>query len=264
MTRKRVLNITTKKKHDTMLSWGNLATDSSDGSTTFHIGQQLLKGGRTYIIPWIATARDLTNYPSGNLSSAAQTAARTASLCYMRGLKERVQVQTSSGQAWQWRRICFRLKGPNIYTNQLDSSRLWTETSSGWMRTVNDWGNSTLAQNINIPLFQGTQGVDWSSYFTAKTSSDLVTVVYDKTRIISSGNANGVMRNYHHWFPMNANLQYAEDENGSGELEAAISTGGSKGMGDFYIVDYIAGGTGSTTSDILSFEPQATLYWHEK
>ena len=267
MSRKRILNITTKKKHDTMIAYGNLASDSTDGTATWHLGQQILKGGRTYIIPWIATARDLTAFPSGNTNISANVAARTATTCYMRGLKERIQVQTNNGTPWQWRRICFKMKGDGVYRLQdADTQRMWRETSSGWMRAVTDFGRAgtTSAQNINILLFQGAQGTDWSSYFTAKTSSERVSVCYDKTRIISSGNASGVMRNYNEWHPMNRNLVYDDDESGAEETTEPVSTDGNQGMGDYYVVDYISAGTGGSTTDLLSFEPQATLYWHEK
>lgn len=229
-----------------MLSYGNLSAGSDDGTTTWHLGQQILRGGRTYIIPWLCTARDLSNFPDGTFASAAQTSQRTSSICYMRGLKERIQIQTSSGMPWQWRRICFKLKGNTVYGNQTDAARAWRETSSGWMRVVTDWGRSglTLAENLNNLLFQGAQGSDWSSYFTAKTQSDRVTVCYDRTRVIASGNASGVMRNYTEWHPMNKYLYYDDDESGQTEVEEPVSTEGNKGMGDYYVVDYIASGTG--------------------
>lgn len=246
-----------------MLGWGNVANDSTDGTTTFHSGGAVLKGGRTYIMPWIATARDLTDNNNAN-NTVAMRAARTSMTPYMVGLKERIQVQTNNGATWQWRRICFRFKGNFIYAQETGPYRLAVETSNGWRRILSDWGNGTPSEAINQVLFDGVQGVDWQSYFAAKTSRERVTVCYDQTRIIQSGNASGVMRNYSVYHPMNKTLVYDDEENGQANNQAKYSTAGNGGMGDYYVVDYIAAGTGTTTSDLLSFDPTATLYWHEK
>ena len=248
-----------------MLGYSNITADSTDGTATFHTGGSTLKGGRTYIIPWIATARDLSSgSASGQYAAPAMKAVRTAAICYMRGLRERIQIQTNNGACWQWRRICFQFRGNDIYRQGNDIQRIQIETSSGFTRAQSDWGASTASEALNILLFKGRQGTDWQSYMTAKTDPARVTICYDRTRIISSGNSNGVMRNYSLWHPMNKNLFYDQDEVGDREEESLFASKGNRGMGDYYVVDFIAGGTGTTTSDLLSFDPQATLYWHEK
>lgn len=256
--------MTSTKKRDTMVAYGNLTGGSGDGGSNQRVGAQILTGARTYIIPFIATARDLTTF-SGSKHVVSDQAARTATTCYMRGLKEKVQIQTSSGLPWQWRRICFTYRGATLIGTPQANYNWYAETSNGWMRTVNDFNTSTAAVGVLIgTLFRGQQSTDWSSYFTAPLDPTRVNVKYDKTRIIQSGNANGVMRNYNMWHPMNSNLVYDDDETGDSEASRAFSTDGKAGMGDYYVIDIIAGGTGSSTSDLLSFEPTASLYWHEK
>nr|UTM74965.1 capsid protein [Tick-associated circular DNA virus] len=266
MTAKRVLNISSRKKRDTMQALTNVTNTAADAGSTFYQAAATLKGGRTYIFPWIATARDLTSAVD-DPNTVTQRAARTSSTCYMRGLKERIQIQTSTGMAWQWRRVCFTFKGNALFAGSIgDPTRqIVQETSAGFARVVTDWGNSTpVVSGLLDHMFRGRQSIDWRSYFTAPLDPQRVTVKYDKTRIISSGNANGVMRNYTNWFPMNHNLLYDDEEVGTEESPSNLSVKGTAGMGDYYIVDIISGGTGSTTSDLLSFDPESTLYWHEK
>jgi len=249
-----------------MMSYGNVASDNTDGTATMHLGPQTMTGARTYILPWVATARDMLDI-NGNINNVSEPGARSATTCYMRGLKERVQIQTSSGVAWQWRRICFTYRGTNIIANASLATTYppFQETSAGMMRSVTDWNkNNTVITALLEILFKGRQQTDWNSYFSAPLDPKRVSVKYDKTRIIQSGNASGVMRNYKLWHPMNHNLEYNDDERADTFDTSNLSVNSKAGMGDYYVVDIFAGGTGSTTSDYLSFEPTATLYWHEK
>ena len=265
MSRKTLLNVTSRKKQDTMLGYSNLANDPTDGSNKFHSGAGILKGGRMYIIPWIATARDLSP-TDGTLGTVAQKASRTSTECFMRGLRERIQIQTNNGTSWQWRRICFTFKGPLLVnaTTGSETQRYQIETNQGMARVMSDFALGTAADPLNGVLFKGLQSVDWSSYFTAKTDNSLVNIMYDQTRIISSGNASGVMRNYKLWHPMNKNIYYNEDEIGATTGTSVYSTSSKRGMGDYYVVDFILAGTGSNINDLMSFEPDSTLYWHER
>lgn len=261
--RKRVLNLVSRKKRDDMISYTNIILGTSP-SNSFATGPAFLQGGRTYVIPWICTARSLRAADNTN-NTIAERAARTATDCYMRGLAERIQVQTSSGAPWQWRRMVFCYRRADLINQVNSQTPLASNTTSGIVRTVMDaLPNTNLAQALLQLVFQGTQSVDWSSLFTAKMDTNNVDVKYDKTRIIRSGNASGVMKCFKMWHPMNKNLRYADDELADTEVPSLFSTGGRAGMGDMYVVDIISAGTGSTSADQMSFEPSATLYWHEK
>nr|WIW72166.1 MAG: capsid protein [Genomoviridae sp.] len=162
MSRKRLLNITSRKKQDTMLVSTNTVAGTPVGGTTFTNQPALLQGGNTYVFPWICTARD--NTVGADPGSVFQSSDRTASTCYMRGLKERIQIQTNSGVPWQWRRICFTIKGD--YFTQFNESgyKLYNETSIGWSRVVS---NAGVASNIALALrrvvFRGQEGNDWNN-----------------------------------------------------------------------------------------------------
>ncbi|ASB32514.1 putative coat protein [Bemisia-associated genomovirus AdO] len=219
MSNKRILNLTARKKRDTMQSFTNLS--AAGGTATFAAQPAFLYGGRTYILPWIATARDLSSNVNAP-NTIAQESARTATVCYMRGLKERIQIQTSSGIPWQWRRICFTVKGNDLLigVNGDGDRQPLKETTFGFMRNVVDWNDkASAAIPLTEALFKGQRNTDWRSLLNAPVDTRRVTLKYDKTRIISSGNSNGVLRNFNLWHPMNKNLVYGDDEGGNYDVE---------------------------------------------
>jgi len=265
MTNKRILDITTKKKQDNMVVVSNIVAGTGGGGTTYNNQPPILSGTFTYILPWICTARSLYRGAGTDKGAPVDTATRTAHTCYMRGLKERIQIQSNGGAAWQWRRICFTMKGDLLNENTANNFTWWrAQTNVGVVRSVQNAAGLTAGEVLIAQLFKGQQSIDWSSYFTAPLDTGRVTVKYDKTRIYQSGNNNGFMRNVKMWHPMNANLTYDEDEVGDTTNSDSYSVDSKRGMGDYYIVDIISAGSGSTTADRMSFDPEATLYWHEK
>lgn len=246
-----------------MLVYSNTTTEIPQGNTAYAKVPAILNGNSTYMFPWIPTARDLTLF-NGTYPTIALQSARTASTCYMRGVKEATNIRTDSGLAWQWRRIGFTLKGQRLY--QANSATQWfhLESSDGVLRVANNVAGTPLGQSILDLVFDGQSGSDWLNLFNAKIDNDVISVKYDKTRTIASGNANGIIRTYHDWHPMNKNLVYDDDENAAGERTLPWSVSGKQGMGDYYIIDFFQPAIGGTASDHLSFAPEATLYWHEK
>ena len=261
MSRKRILNISSRKKRDTMQPFTSLATGNSSGGPP--VPNKPANGGDASMYAWCATARDNTTSTTGGAGNVFQESARTATTCYMRGLKETIEIQTSSGIPWQWRRICVTMKAN--FTG-VDTS---LETSAGWVRNVYNMtsGQSADANALSTlrnALFQGQINTDWTSYLTAPVDTTRVDLKYDKTMMVSSGNASGKLKLYKMWHPMNKNLVYNDDENASGTAVQKYSVTSKPGMGDYYVIDIFQSGIGSASGDVLSFQPQATLYWHEK
>lgn len=264
MSAKRILNITTKKKQDNMVVVSNIVAGSGTGGTTYTNTAPILSGGYTYIMPWVATARLFLSGTGSETGSPIDDATRTAHECYMRGLKERIQLQSNGGAAWQWRRICFTLKGDDLTTFQAANFTWWRAQANGVVRSVQNVAGLSGGETLIDMLFKGTQSTDWSSYFTAKVDTARVSLKYDRTRIMQSGNSSGFMRNVSLWHPMNKNIRYDDDESGGKYTGNAYSVDSKVGMGDYYVIDIISAGTGATSSDRMSFDPEATLYWHEK
>jgi len=182
----------------------------------------------------------------------------------MRGLKERIEIQTNSGQTWQWRRVCFTMKGDALYGTAATNLQWSTQTNQGMVRTVNNISGSSASATLASLIFRGVQRVDWNNFITAPLDRSRVSVKYDQVRSIASGNATGLLRRYQMWHPMNANLQFDDDEDADGEDLATYSVDSKLGMGDYYVVDIFVSAYGSTSTDQLVFGPSATLYWHEK
>lgn len=206
-------------------------------------------------------------------STVANQASRTASTCYMRGLSENIRIQTSSGLPWFHRRICFTQKGLSPF-NSIASTDTPTQAFVPYLDSTNGierpWLNIQINNMNNTKnamwalLFKGNVGQDWDDLIIAPLDTTRVTVKFDKTWTMQSGNNNGIVRERKLWHPMNHNLVYDDDESGDIEAASYYSTDSKAGMGDYYIVDIIQPGTGATSSDFFQIGANSTLYWHEK
>lgn len=270
MSRKALLNITSRKKRDTMLTWSNTV---GSGATTGNNqvlapGALVVRGDQYCFSLWCPTARDLTT-GTGNVGSVAFEAQRTATTCFMRGLKENIKVSTNTGACWMWRRICFTARSGNLIGDSSGTNpfKPYVDTSNGIGRqffnlSINN--QSLYLTTLKGLLFRGVETVDWNDILTAPVDNIRVDLKYDKYMKISSGNANGQVRDYRFWNGMNKNLVYDDDENGDVMSQAYYSVDDKRGMGDFYVLDIIVPAPNTTSSDILYASSTASLYWHEK
>jgi len=263
LSKKTILNVSSRKKRDVMAYYTNVKLENPQ-SPTYQNGPALLAGGNTdpYAFIWCATARD-NDVTTGNAGNIFDMATRTATTCFMRGLSEKIELQVTDGLPWQWRRICFTAKGLQLVLTESDTFKLSLETGNGYQRVVNEMIGDNLT-GVESYIFKGKKSVDWYDQLVAPLDNGRVTVKYDKTITIASGNEQGCIRKYNRWMPMNHNLVYDDDEDGGGVDADHYSVQGKAGMGDYYIVDYFRPRAGSNTENHLSFSPQATLYWHEK
>ena len=263
--------MTSIKKRDTMLTYTNSVAGAQTGGTTYGsdvpaivTGGQGVNGAATFL--WCATARDNTTSNSNGRGTLFDMATRTTTSPYMVGLKESIEIQVSTGMPWQWRRICFTVKG-SLGLTQSSSFGLSSETSAGYVRVLNQVpGDQGTGQGYILfeRLFKGQNTVDWNDVMTAKVDQTRVTLKYDKTTSLASGNEDGFIRKYNRWHDMHKTLVYNDDELGGATNAQSFSTAGKAGMGDYYVMDLFRARTGSTTSDQLSFRPESTLYWHER
>lgn len=246
-----------------------LAYASGWGSTATNGGLTITPApgrGPITILPWICTARSNATTSAGESGNVFNETARTSTTCYMRGLAENIEIQTSSAAHWQWRRICFTYKDPVQVGAALN---FFSPTAKGMQRMLynvtsnKSEDNAALGQMIST-IFRGVEGNDWNNYMTAPLDEKRITVKYDKTTHIASGNDSGVVRKYKRWHPMNKNLVYDDYENGGTRRSDYYSVASKAGMGDYYVIDMFLAGLGSTSTDLLNFNPVATLYWHEK
>lgn len=187
----------------------------------------------------------------------------------MKGLKEKINLVSNDGTQWLWRRVCFTMKGGDFYGLTSAGYSLAIQNAFGFQRLVNDINNAgssgqTLRTEILNVIFRGGNTVDWNNIFTAPMNTTRVTVKYDKTTSLSSGNAAGKNMVFNRWHPMNKNLVYEDDEDGTETNPGAASTSGKAGMGDYYVLDFFQSGPAASSGSQLAFSPEATIYWHEK
>lgn len=221
---------------------------------------------------WCATARDLT-LNNGNVASVAQQATRTATTCYMRLLSEKITIQTSSAIPWTWRRIVFSGKGPDFRPTPGESAAPnprvpYIESSQGYGRLMQQWdaagGLGNTQAEIFTRLFRGVSGVDWTDPFLAPLDPLRVTVLYDKRKTLIPQTTSGYVHETKRTHYFNKNLVYDDDESGDAMTTNYYSVDSKAGMGDVYVIDLFHSGVNGTSSDLLYFTPEATLYWHEK
>jgi len=263
MPRRRILDITTRKCRDTMLSYTNVDETNPAGSGTGIPQPKDMVGGTGtfYSSIWIPTARPAEE--NTGVKGAALSPLRKRSEIYAKGLKENILFETSTARPWRWRRICFWAKGDVIYGDAIDpatSQFFRFDSSLGMVRLSNAIGTGFPAEYI----FRGTENVDWLDRMTAPVDTRHILPVYDKTVTLRSGNDAGMSQTIKMWHPMNKTIVYNDEESGFQILPTALASSGRRGAGDFYVYDLFQVATGSTSSDVLRFQPNATFYWHEK
>lgn len=270
MNRRAILNVTSVKKHDKMLTWS--ATNPDGTGRAIAPGPLVLLGQATnqanlhgaYVIPFSPTQRAPVESISFNPVDPFTRSTRASSTPFMRGYAEKIRFRTQNGTMWRWRRITFCAKlGETGGSPSFDGSTVnRLLTSSGYVRPMAYLANPDTA--LYGLLFAGLQDIDWVDPMTARPDNHRITVKSDVTRVIGSGNASGVDKVFNLWHPMNSTLVYNDDEAGGSEAYSSISTSGSAGMGDYYIIDIIQSGTNAGAESALIVEAESTLYWHER
>lgn len=223
------------------------------------------------IVLWCATARPLAyqELSTATLAYGPSTSSRTSQEVFMRGLKERIQITTTTGTAWFWRRVCFQRKAQFNPADVVLGNYVNVDLPTGggrlqytMYRSVQPLAPAERAA-LTAFLFQGNYGDDWYSYTNASVDKLNVSVYFDRTVTINSGNDQGVTRMFNLWHTMNKNMYYNDREVGGDIVEKQIfANPGHAGMGDYYVMDFFTNSV--PNGDNLTFLPEATLYWHER
>lgn len=274
MTSRKIINLTSRKKKDNMLVYTNSTAANQTGNTTYLSAPAVVTGGVSSSdaasFLWCATARNASTAVNGTGGTSLFTATRSASTCYMVGLKENIEIQTNTGMPWQWRRVVFTAKAINLRLPTSNDFSVAAQSSNGWQRIMNQMGGGPGGGGNGIKyalmdiLFRGQVNSDWYDPMTAVVDTARVTVKYDKTISIAANNEEGCIRKYRRWHAFGSNLVYDDDEVGGGISTNQFSTTGKAGMGDCYVLDMFRARAGSSNSDQLIVTPEATLYWHER
>lgn len=259
MTVRRVLNVTSRKKVDTMLP---VVVDESSVPTV---------GPYTSVSPllclFVPNARD-TRTPITN------PAVRNSSDIFAVGYKEKVQIDVNGGATFMWRRVVFMLKGGDLRQamNSSDAGNIPNQifdqtTEGGCRRVIGPLEGVTNAQEeLQSFVFRGQDGIDWANQFTAPLDTRRLTVKSDVTRTIRPGNDTGASRIYNLWYPIRRTISYLDDLESDVVGDRPFSTVGLRGVGDMYIMDIMAITNGGNEAPLTEykFSPEGSFYWHEK
>lgn len=257
MSRRSILNITSVKKRNDMINIASVATEN--GVIVGTAGTTQIQGSVGGTILWCATAQPLA--VESNQESSAYI--RTAETCYIRGLKETIDLRTNNGEPWQWRRIVFSFK----VGQDIDAvAPIHLVGPNGPQRLALQSRNSLLETNVLNAIFKGDRGIDWTSAHTAAIDTQRVHLHSDSKRHITSGNTVGTIRTHKRWYPFNKNLHYDNEQQGNRTFDTVRSRFARQsigGMGDVYIMDFFDCND-TNSANVLRFNAEATLYWHER
>lgn len=261
MTRRRLLNVTSTKKFDTMMP---IVVDTSGVGTDGPLLVTPDDVGGGFNSLFIPSARNFTDYPTPY--------GRNSGTIYARGYKDRINLTVSGGATWSWRRTTFLMKGPKLRNFFLDNSQgeqydgLGESAGAAPARTIGPMADQ-IADLIRAYIYRGRQGLDWYDPYTATLDKTKITVLSDKVYSINPGNESGRTRTFNFWTPLNKNIVYDGSESSQGRLSSAYSTEALPGVGDLYIFDQLRRDTpnaSGTTLPTLRFSPEGTFYWHER
>lgn len=266
MSQKRILNVSSRKKRNGMLSWTSTLTSGAGLNQPVYQGPAYVAAGVDGLFLWNATAQSLDA-----TSVIPNQASRTATTCYMKGLAEHLRISSSSGLPWFHRRICFVSKNTFAPINNpgatVNPRPTYIDTTNGierlWFNAANN-NDTADRERIFDFLFRGVRGQDWTDPIIAPVDPTRVTVKYDRTMTIKSGNQVGTFRSRKFYHAMNKNIVYDDDESGESELQSYFSTQAKPGMGNYFVVDIFTALPGGTLSDVLRIDANSTLYWHER
>lgn len=253
-TRRRILQVSSKKKQDNRRTFQNVSAPGAPPVA----GAAVLIGGTTYTFAYLATAIDKAQ--AGQAEELPD--ARTQTQVWMKGYKDNIAFTTNSGASWKWRRVCFTMKDSALISNSVSTNPLWLDTSSGFTRVLSP-ATTTQANTTTSLIFKGKVGVDWDDPFIAKVDTTRVTIKYDHTSVLTSGNTSFKYFTRNMWHPMNSTFVYDDDEAGDGQSSVVWHSRGRQGMGDYYIIDFFECAD-TTTSNQLKVNMEGSLYFHER
>lgn len=267
LTNAKIKDITSRKKRDTMISYApTTATVLPVRGQSYN--QRPGFTDSPHFNLWCASYR--------GLKEADFDSTRTAQRVFLKGLSETYRVEIQNGP-WQFRRIVFATKDRYVGGDTF-SATFNTDNISG-LNTANNRiiGQGAAAGQPKIALlaapttqidiqdivFKGLRGVDWTNVFLAPVDRTRVKLISDQKFRISSGNDSGAAKVKKFYTPINKMMTYDDEEVGLGQVGSGWSSD-SQGIGNIYVMDVFWNEVGGDqTDDTMTWNTNATLFWHE-
>lgn len=273
ISKRRILNITSRKCQDTLLSITNIHSDGvinlANPSPLPLISPLTFKGNNLAVTLHCITARPL------NLSVAGpdNPAGRLSNQCFIRGFKERLDFRLAAGETVQWRRVVFAGKGISAFNTAIVST---ADGPADWQPDGHREGESFRSMiNLNAhskyanvlagisALFKGESGIDYVGIGNAKLDRTNYNILSDHTVNVCPTTTAPYAKTFNRWHPINKTIVYLHDESGNDlGANSKFSTTSKLGCGDIYVLDFYTGiGSATTLHQVAS---QSTIYWHER
>lgn len=251
MTRRKVLNISSIKKHDNMQP---VVLDPAGVRTAGPITV-----GTGFASLFIPSARAISDSDVGEAHRERQT-------IYAKGYLENITVTLQAGASWRWRRIVFTAKGLDLFSGyHVPWSDFFTDPEVGSMERAISLMPTAQYVSVRDQIFDGAEGIDWTDQFNAKFDTTRFTLLSDKRITLNPGNESGLVKRFRFYQPLGHNIMYDDDENGSSGQNTYLSTRAKIGMGDIYVYDFVQIMTQPATGEAqLTFSPEGCFYWHER
>jgi len=274
MTKKRLITTMSNKKRDIMLSAAAAGVNPSPQNTR-------TKGIPLVISPLTGNAANTNTHLCAFIPSYrglvpnnySYLAARTSTRTWVKGISETYSITPSDASAWWWRRIVISYKGDWNTTLPVMFQNIGAQLSTGgttYRSFVDLTGDSSGSftdfwDQINEVLFQGVKSTDWLDPMLAKVDNQRVTLISDKTRVISTANDSPRPRIIRTYVPVHKTIQYDDEENGTSVTPSFMSTQNKTGIGNLYVFDlFNCRAPISNISSQLQVSSTMTYYWHEK
>lgn len=247
---KRILNVSSTKKHDTIAGSSETKADLSfyDFGGSFVPFPQVQGITGATVSVWCPTYRFLGSSPQ-------KYDHRSASTVYYRGVREQVQFYLRNASPVVWRRcvVGSNLNVANTASYSLNDTNLYGRTQL--------YSESTYIAFFEV-LTQGTRNSDYTSNITAKLDEKKCKIYYDKTRVLRPKTTTGDIQTYKMWHPINKTIQYDEEEKGS-DISSSPWASNEPPNHNVYIIDLFQS-INTTTTNQVSWNVETTSYWHER
>jgi len=197
---------------------------------------------------------------------------------YFRGCVDRWLLNTNDTEfnTWTHRRIVFWSNERYDFAANIQSS----VSSDTFFRPLNKQFplDGAEAQELMEVIFQGTRGIDYTSWNTAAVDTRRVRLVYQKTNVMRPDNAQTIQRRWTNKMFVNKTIKYDDEETGGHDRDPGPSSfagspwsvTNSKSPGNLYILDmFMLGVAGASDAELAgTVFPQVGLdsivYWHER
>lgn len=263
MSRRRILNITSQKKQDSMVP----ASVTGAGVITALVnGATVLSSATSNLFLFSPTHRIQSSPGLSNNFSFNPSAQRTSQTTFARGIKETVRLTWDNGTSWWYRRIVFQLRqDPGIVApTGYGPVSVAQISASAVPQTARVTMQNPTPGVVQALIFKGVPGTDWNDDITAPVDHQRNRVMYDRTFSMNCPSGTVTNRTFKFYHPLNKTIIYNDDENNTGIGQTGYSATSSSPLGDIYILDVFKSASNPGTAAQLLFTPECTYYWHER